>query len=196
MWKCPRCEVLNEDHLDECEVCFFSKNSTPSAVEDTWICPRCETINNATQDVCEVCFATKPEFESINPDTKRRRRRAEHDEHTSAPVEISHLPQMVSEEVSVPISDIVLFDVAMRNTIDDIKIPLFSEIVREENRAEEIRAERIKAEEIRKEEICKEKIRAEKEAESNKSGFGIIDWFGVALFFGLIILALGFMYTY
>ena len=190
MWKCPRCEVLNEDHLDECEVCFFSKNTIPSVAEDTWTCPRCETINDATQDVCEVCFATKIEFVSINSDTKRRRRRIEHDEPISAPVEIGHLPQIVNEEVSVPISDIALFDAAMKSTMDDIEIPLFSEIVREENRAEELHTERIKAEEIRK-----EKIRAEKEVESNKSGFGIIDWVGVALFFGLIVLAFSFMYS-
>ena len=190
MWKCPRCEVLNDDHLDECEVCFFSKHSTPSTVEDTWICPRCETINGATQDVCEVCFATKSELNSIIPDAKRRRRRTEHDEHFSVPVEISHQLQLVSEEVSVPISNIIVCDAAMKSTSDEIEIPLFSEIVREEDRAEEIRAERIKADEIRTEEILKERICAEKEAESNKSGFGIIDWIGFVLFFGLIVLAI------
>lgn len=79
MWKCPRCEVLNEDHLDECEVCFFSKDSIPSVVEDTWTCPRCETINNAAQDVCEVCFAAKPEPDYISESKPRRRRASQYE---------------------------------------------------------------------------------------------------------------------
>lgn len=114
MWKCPRCEVLNEDHLDECEVCFYSKSSTASVVEDTWICPRCETINVATQDVCEVCFAAKPGPECISSESKPRRRRASRDElvasdkDSNSVVDYNHEEEMASsseiteEQLSAP----------------------------------------------------------------------------------------------
>jgi len=206
MWKCPRCEVLNEDHLDECEVCFYSKSSTTSVVEDTWICPRCETINVATQDVCEVCFASKLDLEINSTEIKRKRRRLDIDNLEASSVDSNNTVNSALSEKEIAHMDAKFEEPSSENTEEVSNSPIPMEMEFEEKPTETtVQNEPIldnagwlettlslasKAEESEDIPSYKELPRKEPSVDKHKNikepKMGVQDWLGIA--FAVILL--------
>lgn len=145
MWKCPRCEVLNEDHRDECEVCFFHKASITETNSAVWICPRCETINDGKRNTCEVCFGPKLKAKTADSENTHWESRMKNDSSKSEPTYIDVENTCISDTNKK--GDIVEEEIDVNATVaskqplvekpKDSTLPEFNWITEEEKRAEE-----------------------------------------------------------
>lgn len=82
MWKCQKCETINDDSTDICVVCNTGRRKTntkfvykepspsvkiipetkPKANDNSWKCWKCETLNSGSTKNCIVCGAPRGGF--------------------------------------------------------------------------------------------------------------------------------------